>query len=205
MPLSDDDLDAARTAWLIAAFDVAAFLCREDGSIVECTPKAEASLKPGGYLYALNGVLTARHPQDDIALKDAIAAAGSQRPQPVAATVLLRAPGLPPRLAEVAPLPRLGQSAHDTIQLGATVMVAFGTPRAMPAVALVQRAFGLTEAEAEIALALGDGQTIERIAEVRETSMATVRTQVKAVLAKTEVSTQAQLVGVLARFNSRPL
>ncbi len=203
-----ETLEARATRLLAGALDsvdVAAFLCREDGRIVQCTPRAEAILSPGGYLYALKGVLTARHPQDDIALKTAMARAGSRRSPPEATSVLLRASGLSPRLAEVAPLPRLGQSAHDTIHLGATVMVALATPRAMPAAGLVQRAFGLTEAEAEIALALADGQTIERIAETRETSVATVRTQVKSVLAKTEVSTQAQLVGLLARFNSRPL
>jgi DNA-binding CsgD family transcriptional regulator len=57
--------------------------------------------------------------------------------------------------------------------------------------------FGLTHAEAQIALALLAGKRLEDVAEERAVSLGTVRSQFKAILRKTEVDRQAELVRAL--------
>jgi DNA-binding CsgD family transcriptional regulator len=57
--------------------------------------------------------------------------------------------------------------------------------------------FGLTTAEAQIALALLTGKRLEEVAEERGVSLGTVRSQFKAILRKAEVDRQAELVRAL--------
>ena len=59
---------------------------------------------------------------------------------------------------------------------------------------------GLSQAEAQIALALADGQSIAEIAEARRVSAHTVRNQVKSALWKTGSRRQAELVGLVERL-----
>lgn len=63
--------------------------------------------------------------------------------------------------------------------------------------------FGLTKAEAELALTLGEGGNLRSAALKRGISLATARTQLHWVLQKTGAQTQAELVRTLAAF-SRP-
>lgn len=60
--------------------------------------------------------------------------------------------------------------------------------------ALVQEAFGLTPAEVEVVRGLTLGQQVREIAETRGRSADTVRTQLKAIHAKTDTHGQAELV-----------
>lgn len=69
--------------------------------------------------------------------------------------------------------------------------------RADPAIVAAQ--FGLTAAEADIAVRLLDGQAIAAIALARGAQRETVRGQVKTVLAKLGARTQGQAIGILAR------
>jgi DNA-binding CsgD family transcriptional regulator len=59
--------------------------------------------------------------------------------------------------------------------------------------------FGLSPTEAEVAARLATGDRIEDIADARGVSQETVRVQVKRALAKTEMRSQGQLIGLLAR------
>jgi len=64
---------------------------------------------------------------------------------------------------------------------------------------LLIRQFGLSPAEAQIAVRLTAGDRIEDIADARGVSQETVRVQVKRVLSKTETRSQGQLIGLLSR------
>lgn len=72
-------------------------------------------------------------------------------------------------------------------------------PEASPHVRaeLVQRLFGLSEAEAQLAVAICSGLTPEAASVERGTSLNTVRSQLKSIFAKTGTSRQADLVSVL--------
>ncbi len=69
-----------------------------------------------------------------------------------------------------------------------------------PSTLSLKNVFGLTRAEAAVARALCGGETTSEIAERRSVSVHTVRTQVKALLAKTATRTQTELVGQLMKL-----
>lgn len=59
-------------------------------------------------------------------------------------------------------------------------------------------AFRLTQAESRLAAGLAQGRTLKSLAEERQVSLNTVRSQLKAVFAKTNTRRQAELVALLA-------
>jgi DNA-binding CsgD family transcriptional regulator len=63
---------------------------------------------------------------------------------------------------------------------------------------VVATAFDLTPGEARVAVAAADGLSPESIASRHAVSIHTVRTQLRAVFAKTGTSRQAELVSLLA-------
>lgn len=69
-----------------------------------------------------------------------------------------------------------------------------------PSPALLQQIFGLTKREAHVAIKLMCGVTLQEMAEETGVSLGTVRSQTKAVFAKTGTNRQAELVGILTRL-----
>jgi DNA-binding CsgD family transcriptional regulator len=67
----------------------------------------------------------------------------------------------------------------------------------------LRRAHGLTRAEADVALALADGQGLDAIAAQRSVAIATVRSQVQSVYAKMGVHRQAELAAAVRRLSGR--
>jgi DNA-binding CsgD family transcriptional regulator len=61
----------------------------------------------------------------------------------------------------------------------------------------LRRRFGLTPAEARLALAVADGNTTREYAEQRGKSVGTVRFQMKQILAKTGCRRQSELVRLI--------
>lgn len=61
----------------------------------------------------------------------------------------------------------------------------------------LQRLFGLTPAEAEMTELLANGESLESIAEVRDVSVDTVRSQLRTVFKKTGMPRQGELVCVV--------
>ena len=57
--------------------------------------------------------------------------------------------------------------------------------------------FGLTPAEARLAIELSSGQTLEEIAEKQEINVSTVRAHLKKIFQKTDTNRQAELVRLL--------
>ena len=74
----------------------------------------------------------------------------------------------------------------------------------LPSPAVLQTMFGLTLAEAHLALQIARGETPADIAEARGVALATVRSQLASVLAKTKTRRQAELVALLARVSILP-
>jgi DNA-binding CsgD family transcriptional regulator len=72
----------------------------------------------------------------------------------------------------------------------------------VPDAGLLAQAFGLTAAEAKIASYVGAGESVELTAERLGVSVSTVRTQLKAVFAKTNTHRQAELVALIGRLRS---
>ena len=64
-------------------------------------------------------------------------------------------------------------------------------------------AFGLTQAEAWIALGIMQGESLTTIAAARGIAVATARTQLKSVFAKTATHRQAELAAFVGRIGHR--
>ncbi len=74
----------------------------------------------------------------------------------------------------------------------------------LPRASVLQRMFALTPAEAKLAIEIASGATPTEIAAENLVSMATVRSQLASVLAKTQTRRQAELVALLARLAILP-
>jgi DNA-binding CsgD family transcriptional regulator len=95
--------------------------------------------------------------------------------------------------------------AADTISATASkircaVFVLAAIPVDAATIRRLQRLFGLTPAQSEVAAGVADGESVEGIATRRGTSVLTVRTQLKQVFGKTGARTQAELVGLVHRL-----
>jgi DNA-binding CsgD family transcriptional regulator len=69
---------------------------------------------------------------------------------------------------------------------------------------VLRREFGLSPAEAAVALALGEGLSPQDIAAARDTSIVTVRNQMRMVFDKLAVHRQGELAAVLSRIGGAP-
>lgn len=101
----------------------------------------------------------------------------------------------PPQIVHLVPVRR---SAHD-IFTGATTIVVV-TPvvaKEVPTAEVVQGLFDLTPAEARVARQIGNGRSTAEIAVDSAVHVETVRTQIKAVLGKTGLHRQTDLVALL--------
>ena len=103
----------------------------------------------------------------------------------------------------------------DSIPVRERMADAFGRPGAIlvvtdlersptPCTALVRRLYGLTEREAEVALRIGAGEDVGRIAVALGLRASSVRQLVKMALAKTGVARQAELAVLMSRLPAGP-
>lgn len=90
-------------------------------------------------------------------------------------------------------------AAHDIFALASAIIVVTTVEQAsLVAPEVIQGLFDLTPAEARIARSVASGETIEQVALRAGVSAGTVKQQLKSVFAKTGVTRQAELVGLLA-------
>lgn len=70
---------------------------------------------------------------------------------------------------------------------------------------VIQGLFDLTAAEARVASRVAEGLALDQIPERRGVALATMRSQVKSIFAKTGVGRQSQLAALLAAQTRMPL
>lgn len=91
-------------------------------------------------------------------------------------------------------LSHLGSSWQRPV---ASIVVADPAAQASLSVEQLQTLFGLTPAEAKIAIGLANGHTLAEMADLGDVSMNTVRSQLKQVLSKTGTGRQVELVNAV--------
>lgn len=183
----------------LEALSLAVFICDHRGTVRAMTPAAEAMVSRGGGLRLKRGRLNTADPAETRPLTAAIqaAATGLRRPgRPLAGTVLVRNSRGSPLVLEVAPLPR--QEHSLLCEPRALVLVRGGHADPERGKALLQAAYRLSPAEADIALRLADGLSPEAIAAIRGASLGTVRSQLRSIYAKLGAHHLGEL---LARVN----
>ena len=169
------------------------------GRILHASAMAERLLRENAELAVIQGRLALRPP----ALNDRLMAlvrgardtARGQIAGPGAALPVPR-PGRTPLALEVAPL-RPSESAFGAQR--PAVLVFIRDSEAPIAVARLRELFGFTRTEAAVAAALGRGAPLGEIAADLGVGLATVRSHLKRILAKTGAHRQAEAAALLAR------
>lgn len=107
-------------------------------------------------------------------------------------------PGTEGRLPMIVHVVPIRGAAHDLFAQAAALMVVTPVDRAnVPTAEVLQGLFDLTPAEARIARSVGQTLSINDIAAAHGSSRETVRTQLRAVLQKTGLTRQQELVSLL--------
>jgi DNA-binding CsgD family transcriptional regulator len=102
----------------------------------------------------------------------------------------------PPMILHLLPI---HGAAHDVFSQATSLLVVTPVDRAIvPTAKVLQGLFDLTPAEARVARGIGEAQTVEGLALSAGVSVETVRSQLKAVLSKTGLSRQQELINLLA-------
>lgn len=113
--------------------------------------------------------------------------------------ILIERSGQRPLIMNCVPVPVLTEDGPHSVLL---LIDLDATP--LPSASSLEQIFGLTPAEARLALLLVDGKTLDEIAQKLHLSVATVRTQLKAVFEKTHTHRQAELVVLVSRLAALP-
>jgi DNA-binding CsgD family transcriptional regulator len=171
----------------------AAFICDAYGVIRAMTPGAERHLSRGT-LRSAAGMLTATAPVDATAIAAALVAAMTARRSALPISIALS--GSPrPLILDIAVLPQLPW----TLSFRPRILVLVRSEQtSQGASGLLQRAYALTGAEADIAIRLALGEARNAIAEARDVSVDTVRSQIKAIFAKLGVTRETELAALIA-------
>lgn len=179
----------------LEALGVAAFICDAAGRVHTMTEEAERLALAQAQLTLVGGGLRATHPQDAQILAGALRRAGERRPTGPC-DIALRAPQDGALLrCQVVGLP----TRDFPFGYEASTLVVARPPRDPGRLApLLRQTYGLTLAEAGVALGVARGRSIADIALERGISDWTVRSQLKAVAAKLGVTRQAQIAARLA-------
>lgn len=182
--------------------DAIAFLDQQ-GRIVHMNAAADALLRKNDGLYIAQGSLHAGLADEDAALTLMTRAPAGAAPLTHGHAVELaitRRSGLPSYIVSAMPLGSSG-GPGETLRRARTMLVmrdpaAFSAPRN----GSLRQAFGLTRAEASLALALAAGDTPASYARRAHVKMSTVRTQLSALLRKMQARRQADIVRIVTRL-----
>ena len=161
-------------------------LLDRSGHIHYANPAAAALLARTSMVYVQGGALAARRRSEDKALRDALAGLAAARPSTL--LCLRNRESLPMVVIDLRLL------SGDLVAARITDLVS----RPAPSAARLKQIFGLTPAEARVAIAMLSGLGIQAVARDYGVEPETVRTQAKRIRAKTGARTQNQLVGILS-------
>lgn len=167
----------------------AAFLCNNWGRVVRMTSAAEAMVGPSGPLVLRNGLLSCHSPVASRQLLDAVAAAAGDAATSMRTVVLAGQTG-ERIMADVSSLP----IPAGALDFAPRALVTVRRKRPVPPVELIGLNLGLTPAEAAVARLIASGLSRAEVADRRDTSLDTIRAQLKSIFAKLNVSREVDLV-----------
>lgn len=174
--------------------------------ILETNAAGEALLKRADVLRSEDGRLDTISPERTTTLRrlicDAFSAACGNACRPGGLMRIDRASG--EGYVTILAVP-LRQSTRAITKKAETCVVLFTSDsetRPILPIAWLSQLYGLTPAEATVALAIAAGKTLEEISAMNGVTKNTVRVQTQSVLEKTGTRRQAELVGLLSRIPS---
>jgi DNA-binding CsgD family transcriptional regulator/PAS domain-containing protein len=197
-----DDLEhAARdVAGAVDGMRHAVIVVGPDTRVVHLNAVAEAMQARHEGPYVHYGRLRARSASTDDELQKSIRGAlGVASPASYGSSVVHQRVSSPrPLILHVVPFT---SQTRDGEHARALVVVVDPDCQPEPTADLLRRAFGLTKAEADVALLVAQGDGLRPIADELSLSMATVKTHLQHVFDKTDTHRQAELVRLLLAVN----
>jgi len=186
------------------ALNIGALLVDGDGMVVFHNDAARQIVIDGNDgLSIQNDQLVARHPLADAALRRLVAhATAPGRSLDVPPDVLVARPSL--RRPYFVTASSLSASLRPFLGMrrpAALVLITDPELRSPIAADALRQGYGLTRKEAQLAMALADGLTLERAADKLGIRYQTARTHLRRILSKTQTSRQAELVTLIERFS----
>lgn len=197
---------AERVGWMqttlgldvLEAMDEAAILLDARGQVIEMTSGAERLMGDG--LTVVGRKLTSRNRSVARKLNHAVQreVTGSPDRSP---PLRIERPGRRPILLDILPVP----SRFDGVFLFARYMILLTDleRQPLPTAALLKQVFGLTSAEARIAVELTSGLSLSEAAETCGITRETAKTHLKAIFFKTDTNRQSALVGLIRSIMTR--
>jgi len=172
-----------------------------DGRILRASAAAESILTKADGLVRSNGKLRARNTDTDIRLQKLIGqaaatTAASEGGQSGGALQVARSSGIRGYSVLVSPI-GLDRSYLSKNMPAAIVLISDPTLRRPIDTRVLRELYGLSPAEAQLAARLTAGESLRAIAEATDVSINTVRTLLMRTMAKTETSTQLELVRLI--------
>ncbi len=176
----------------------------DQGQIVHLNRSAAAMLKESDGLYVASRTLRAAVPEQDAVLSQMTAVIDIE---PLAdgypvELAITRPSGLPAYFVSAMPI-RPVETDEKSLRGACSVLVIrdpIGFPP--PKRETLRQAFGLTDAEASLALALAAGDTPAAYARRARIKMPTVRSQLSAIFRKMQVRRQADIVSLVTRLSA---
>lgn len=184
--------------------DIAVLVVAPDYQVLHACPKADAMLRQADGLCIVGGRLTAKLRSEGDALRRLIDGANSWSTGRVltlnvddrrtdSGSLAITRPGRLPLTLLVAPLRPLALGIAEP----AAIVFVRDPEAATPHGSALRDLFGLTPAEAAMAVELAQGRSLKALATSHHVSMNTVRTHLKKVLAKTNTNRQAEAVTLI--------
>lgn len=196
-------LQAARTTAMVQTLDAIgapAFLLNESGRVIAASAEGETLAVLGDMLQLKGGMLRPALEADRPAFDERVGKALEAARDPA---VWAACPSVPVHskvdgsdtLFEIQPLPPERAGGQ---QGPAVLIIASGQRRPGPGRAeRLERRFGLTQAEAAVAVRIAQGESLNSIAAARAVSRSTIRSQLQTIYLKMDVHRQGELVALV--------
>lgn len=187
-------------AGMLGRLSVGAVFLGRDGQILKMNPAASEILAQRDGLSASHGILTAAFPGENRELRrlieQAVCAGGDGIPGVLSGMSISRTSGRANLGIAVRAAPPTEWSESSS-RPAALVIIRDPQARVLASHEQLKRLYGLTAAEANLAMHLMRGSTVEAAAQSLQVSRNTVRCQIRAIFAKTGVTRQTDLLRVL--------
>lgn len=171
-------------------------LCDGDGRVLSMTASAEAAVRDGA-IRVVHGRVEGERNVDTAAMRQAIARHANAAALPLESFALgMAGPGRLPTIIDIGRIGKPGYRMSSTVML----IVRSGSRWHQTARRLLEGSYGLSPAEADVALRLASGDSRSAIADDRKASAETVRTQLKAAFSKLGVGREIELSAMLNEF-----
>jgi DNA-binding CsgD family transcriptional regulator len=187
-------------AGMLDRLSVGAVFLDRDGRILKTNAAASELLAQRDGLSIVNGGLSAAYPGENHELRrlieQVVSPGGKLRPGVVGGMSVSRSSGRPSLGVAVRAAPPTEWSEPSS-RPAALVIIRDPEARVVASNEQLKRLYGLTPAEANLALHLMEGRTVDEAAQRLNVSRNTARCQIRAIFAKTGVTRQTELLRVL--------